>query len=133
MMLIELSPYFHKIYKCPPISAKFMNFHPIFVQLTFFCLIYASFANPCFDCDAFMHHALHVLDTPVNDTRPYALKHKPASKHYSSLPPSVHLADPHWNHTYSIDGPPTCINPFTEWFFKKPSSKPGLNESLPVS
>jgi len=40
------------------ISAKFIN-PPIFIL---FCLG----ASPYFDHDAFMHHALHILDAPEN-------------------------------------------------------------------
>ena len=32
MMHITYSPYFDKIYKCPPITAKFINLSPIFAQ-----------------------------------------------------------------------------------------------------
>jgi len=31
-----------------------------------FYLIYMIFASLCFDHDAFMHHTVHVLDTPLN-------------------------------------------------------------------
>src|SRR6218665_280657 len=47
IMHIAYSPYFRKIYTLPP----------IFVQFTFFA--------PLFDHDAFMNHALHVLDAPA--------------------------------------------------------------------
>src|SRR6218665_2694970 len=40
MMHIAYSPYFHKIYKYPPISEKFMNLLPACVQFTLFGLIY---------------------------------------------------------------------------------------------
>jgi len=40
----------------PPISAKFINFHPYFCYLSFL-------GFPYFDHDAFTHHALHVLDS----------------------------------------------------------------------
>ena len=57
---------------CPPISTKFINFSsifakvincpPIFVQLA--CIIYAFLLPPCFDHEASLYHALHVLDAP---------------------------------------------------------------------
>jgi len=50
------------IYKCLSIFAKFINNPPIFVQFTFFCLIY-GFCFPYFDHDVFKHHA---LDCPLN-------------------------------------------------------------------
>src|SRR6218665_473642 len=40
MMHIAYSPYFHKIYKYPPISAKCINLLPACVQFTLFGLIY---------------------------------------------------------------------------------------------
>src|SRR6218665_3358965 len=58
MMRIVYSPYFQKIYKFSPISAKFIHF-PLFPQNLRY------FASPHFDHDAFMHHVLHVLDAPV--------------------------------------------------------------------
>src|SRR6218665_1781897 len=48
MMRIVYSPYFQKIYKFPPISAKFIHF-PLFPQNLRY------FASPHFDHDAFMH------------------------------------------------------------------------------
>src|SRR6218665_516729 len=40
LMHIAYSPYFHKIYKCPPpISVKFMN-SPYFRKMYVFCLTY---------------------------------------------------------------------------------------------
>jgi len=36
----------------------------IFIQFSFFLLIYDFLLPPYFDNDAFMHHALHVLDAP---------------------------------------------------------------------
>src|SRR6218665_1371528 len=75
--IYKFSPYFCKIYKFPSISTKFINFPPIsakfikspyFRSIYGFLLIYAFakfrfFCFPLFDHDAFMHHALHVLDT----------------------------------------------------------------------
>ena len=58
MMYIVDSPYFHKIYKFPYFS-KIYKF-PYFRSIYCFCLIYVF--PPYFDHDAFMHHALHVLD-----------------------------------------------------------------------
>jgi len=53
MMHIAYPPYFHKIYKCPAIFAKF----------TFSLLNLRFFFFPYFDLDAFMH----VLDIPGLD------------------------------------------------------------------
>ena len=63
MMYIAYSPYFRKIYKYPPISAKFINL----VQFTFFGLIYIVSFPLLTYFDAFMHHALHVLDAHSHD------------------------------------------------------------------
>ena len=54
MMHIAYShaPYFHKTYK----------FTLLFPQNLRFLLNFRVFASPYFDHDAFMHHALHVLD-----------------------------------------------------------------------
>src|SRR6218665_1664349 len=48
MMHIVYYPYFHKMYKINvlPIFTKYMNFVPIFVQFTFFCLIYIFLLPP---------------------------------------------------------------------------------------
>src|SRR6218665_2256373 len=50
------NPYFHKIFYKFPLFSQNIYFPHIFVQFTFF-------ASPYFDHDAFMHHALHVLDS----------------------------------------------------------------------
>jgi len=47
-----------------PISTKFIHF-PYFCKIYFFCLIYVS-CSPYFDHEAFMHHALQVLDAPAH-------------------------------------------------------------------
>src|SRR6218665_941321 len=67
MMHTAFSPNFDKIYKCPPICAKFIHFAPISVKFTFswFNLRLIGFL-PYFDHNAFMHHALHVLDAPFS-------------------------------------------------------------------
>ena len=60
MMHIEF-PYLHKICEFPPFFGKILK-SPLFsFNLGFFGLIYA-FYFPYFDHDAFMQHALHVLD-----------------------------------------------------------------------
>src|SRR6218665_2205571 len=51
MRHIEFSPYFHKIYKFPHISAKFIHFPTISEKFKFFGLIYI-FCSPYFDHDA---------------------------------------------------------------------------------
>ena len=45
--------------------ARIHELSHIFVQFTFSGLIDMAFASPYFDHDAFMYHALHVLDTPA--------------------------------------------------------------------
>ena len=59
------SPYFHKINKFPPISAKFIKFPPIFFQFTLSVLNLCIFASTLFDHDTFMHHALCIPDAPA--------------------------------------------------------------------
>jgi len=60
---LHVSPYFHKIYKLPHVSAKFIHFALFPQNLRRFGLIYVFLLPPpCFDHEAFMHHALHVLD-----------------------------------------------------------------------
>jgi len=59
--MLHIPPYFHKIYNCPHISAKFVHFPPISAKFTFFCLI-CVFSFPYFDYNVSMHHALHVLN-----------------------------------------------------------------------
>src|SRR6218665_625307 len=56
MMHIAYSPYFRKMYKFPPILFKFPYFYLIYF-----------FSSPYFDHDAFMHHALHVLDAHASE------------------------------------------------------------------
>lgn len=72
-LLSQYSPYFHKIYQFPvlenvlnsPIFQKKYKFHPIFCLIYIvFCLIY-FFSSPYFDYDAFIHHALYILDVSV--------------------------------------------------------------------
>src|SRR6218665_346719 len=55
-----LSPYFHKIYKFPPISANFIIF-PLYFRSILWFLLNLHSLPPHFDHDAFMHHALHEL------------------------------------------------------------------------
>src|SRR6218665_2846236 len=53
----------YNVYSPLPISRKFINVVPIFVQFRFFA---EFFCFPLyFDHDTFMHHALHVLDAPI--------------------------------------------------------------------
>src|SRR6218665_1771993 len=86
--VIHLSTYFRKIYQFNPISTKF----------TFFGLIYVFLLPPYFDHDAFMHHALHVLDAPalVNmaDTRKllFSLLHNSKNILCQLLPPLCPLS-----------------------------------------
>src|SRR6218665_891831 len=56
-------PYFRKISKFPLFSFKLCSFG--FINF---------FASPNFDHDAFMHHALHVLDAPAYYRRPTAYR-----------------------------------------------------------
>jgi len=56
------SPYFNKIYNFPLFWQNLLIF-PYFRSIDIFCLIYVFLLPPYFDHDAFMHHALHVLDT----------------------------------------------------------------------
>jgi len=49
MMHIVYSPCYHKIYNFPPISTKFINFLPIFIQFTYFWLNLRILALLCFD------------------------------------------------------------------------------------
>jgi len=65
MMHVAYSPYFHKIYKFPYISVKFINFF-LFSYNLLFCFIHVFFAPPYFDHDAFTHHALHILDASAH-------------------------------------------------------------------
>ena len=65
MMHIAYSPYFYNIYKFHPYFRKMYTFPPISAKFMFFCLVYVFFIPPYFDHDAFMHHALHVLDALV--------------------------------------------------------------------
>ena len=61
MMHIVYSPYFKKIIDLPPISEKSINLpSPIFVQFTFFDLIYGFMVPPILT----MVH-LHMLDAPA--------------------------------------------------------------------
>ena len=53
LCILYIPPYFQKIYKFPP----------IFAQFRFFCWPYVSLLPTYFDHDAFMFHALHVLDS----------------------------------------------------------------------
>ena len=54
---VYISTYFGKNSTFPPNFAKLKHFPLFSLNLRFF-------ASPDFDHDAFMHHALHVLDTP---------------------------------------------------------------------
>ena len=54
-IIIAYSPYFHKIYKFSPNFRKIYKFPLFSFSLSFF-------SSPNFDHDAFMHHALHILD-----------------------------------------------------------------------
>ena len=47
----------------PPFSTKFIS-SSLFAQNLGFLLNLRYLLPPCFDHDAFMHHALHVLDAP---------------------------------------------------------------------
>ena len=58
---VPLKPIMH--IALPPISTKFIHFPQKF---TFFGLIYVFIVSPYFDHGTFMHHALHVLDTPAH-------------------------------------------------------------------
>src|SRR6218665_1137516 len=49
IMRIAYSPNFSQIYKFPPLFSVFLTF----------------LASSYFDHDAFMHHALHILDAPM--------------------------------------------------------------------
>ena len=63
MMHIEFAPhYFHEIEKFLPCFSKIKKCPYILIQFTFFYLIYILLVPFYFDCDAFMNHALHVLD-----------------------------------------------------------------------
>ena len=63
LCILNIPSYFHKIYKFLHFRKNF-KFLPIFVQFTYFCLIY-FYCFTLFDHDAFMHQALHVLDASV--------------------------------------------------------------------
>jgi len=74
MMHIAYSPYFNKIYKFPPLfPLKMFQFFPYLSSIYVFFLNLPFLLAPYFDHDAFMHHALHVLDASVSWTAP-ALK-----------------------------------------------------------
>jgi len=68
-----ISLYFRSFSTFPPIWGKllfpptFSNFSPApwFRKIYVFYIPYAFFVSPYFDHDAFMHHAMHVLDAPV--------------------------------------------------------------------
>jgi len=55
------------VYKFPLIYENFINFSVFLFNLRF-CLINV-FGSPYFDYDAFMHHALHVLDASESGSR----------------------------------------------------------------
>ena len=60
MMQIVYFSNFQKNYYIRPIFAKLINVSPIFIQFTFFYLIY-DFFLPYFDHDVCMDHALHAV------------------------------------------------------------------------
>jgi len=63
MMHIVYSLYFPK--KCFPLFPQNLYIFPyISAKFMFLGLIYGFLLPPYFDHDAFMHHALHVPDTP---------------------------------------------------------------------
>src|SRR6218665_4024059 len=49
-----------------PSSALLLTILPCFGSIYVFPLLYAFLSSPCFHHDAFMHHTIHVLDTPVS-------------------------------------------------------------------
>src|SRR6218665_1205187 len=63
MHIAYYSPYFHKMYKFPNISAKCLHFFQFPQNLDFF-LNLRFLACLYFDHDAFMPHTLHVLNSP---------------------------------------------------------------------
>ena len=64
-MHIENSPISKKIINFPPIVAKCINFPYIHSNYVFLPNLH-FFASPYFDHDAFMRHALHMLDSPAH-------------------------------------------------------------------
>jgi len=50
----------------PPSPLVLFNLH--FFSLIYVFLLNLLFPSPYFDHDAFVHHALHVLDTPGQET-----------------------------------------------------------------
>src|SRR6218665_740077 len=81
--MMNILPYFHKIYKfCPSYFRKiYIIFSHISAKYTPF-LFNLHFLIPFyFENDAFMHHALHVLDCSI--------LHSTASTNYSTLLQSI--------------------------------------------
>ena len=61
---VRLPPVLKFLFISPCFSTVVLTY---FVEFTCFCMLYVYFASPYFYHDAFMHHAMHVLDAPDDE------------------------------------------------------------------
>jgi len=64
--MLHIPPYFQNFYKFPLFLQHLYISSPYFRKIYIFWLNLRFLASPHIDRDAFMHHALHILDAPAS-------------------------------------------------------------------